>query len=249
MLDEHALNDLIGRTYDAAMGDEDWAVLLERMTRAVGGMAAGLRWHGRPAAQAITIDMDRACHQSYAAYYHGLDPIWPKMRRLPPGTAVDDCALVPVRELEGTEIYNDLLIPNRIHVGLSWYCLDPASQPVALKIVRSRRQPVYAEQELRFLRALAPHLNRAVAIDGRLATAAARRTAVRLYRQGPGLTRRERDCLARIARGASSKSIARQLALSVYTVDEHVGSAMRKLEASTRSEAVAVAIALGLLVP
>ncbi|WP_225771225.1 helix-turn-helix transcriptional regulator [Inquilinus sp. Marseille-Q2685] len=248
MLDERALNDLIGRTYDAAMGDEDWAVLLERTTRAVGGMAAGLRWHGRPAAQAITIDMDRACHQSYAAYYHGLDPIWPKMRRLPPGTAVDDCALVPVRELEGTEIYNDLLIPNRIHVGLSWYCLDPAGQPVALKIVRSRRQPVYADQELRVLSALAPHLTRAVAIEGRLATVAARRIAVRLSRQRAELSPRERECLARVARGATSKGIARQLELSAYTVDEHIGSAMRKLQASSRSEAVATALALGLLI-
>jgi len=88
-----------------------------------------------------------------------------------------------------------------------------------------------------------PHLDRAVHI----AAAADRRRAAQLVQAEPELTGRERDCLARIAQGASSKSIARQLALSVHTVNEYIASAMRKLQASSRSEAVATAIALGLL--
>ncbi|MGO4725602.1 MULTISPECIES: LuxR C-terminal-related transcriptional regulator [unclassified Inquilinus] len=50
-----------------------------------------------------------------------------------------------------------------------------------------------------------------------------------------------------LAHGESSKGITRQLALSVYTVNEYVASAMRKLDASSCIEAVATAQALGLL--
>jgi len=50
-----------------------------------------------------------------------------------------------------------------------------------------------------------------------------------------------------LAHGESSKGITRQLTLSVYTVNEYVASAMRKLDASSRIEAVATAQALGLL--
>ncbi|KGM34712.1 response regulator transcription factor, partial [Inquilinus limosus] len=60
-------------------------------------------------------------------------------------------------------------------------------------------------------------------------------------------TWRERDCLARIARGASSKEIARQLDLSIHTINEYIEAAMRKLEATSRSEAVAKALVLDLL--
>ena len=63
------------------------------------------------------------------------------------------------------------------------------------------------------------------------------------------LAPRERDCLAWVARGDSSKQAARRLALSVHTVNEYVASAMRKLQATSRSEAVANALSLGLLDP
>jgi DNA-binding CsgD family transcriptional regulator len=63
----------------------------------------------------------------------------------------------------------------------------------------------------------------------------------------PALTPRERDCLALIAHGASSKGIARRLTLSVHTVNKHVEAAMRKLQASSRSQAVVTALALGLI--
>jgi DNA-binding CsgD family transcriptional regulator len=247
MLDERDLNDLIGRTYDAAVGDEDWTGLIERMTAALGGTAAVLRWIARPASTAVMVNLDLAAHEAYDAYYHTIDPVWPRLRELPPGSAVDDCALVPELALERTEIFNDLLIPNDLGFCLSWYALDLAAQPICLAIYRSPKQPLYAEDDLRVLRAIAPHLDRAVKIEGRLAAAAARREGIGLSQTGPDLSRREHDCLAWIARGASSKNIARQLTLSAYTVNEYIASAMRKLHASSRTEAVATAFALGLL--
>ncbi|CAN5805482.1 response regulator transcription factor [soil metagenome] len=50
------------------------------------------------------------------------------------------------------------------------------------------------------------------------------------------LTPRERDVLRLIARGYTYKELARQLAISVKTVETHVSSVLRKLQLSNRHE-------------
>jgi DNA-binding CsgD family transcriptional regulator len=56
------------------------------------------------------------------------------------------------------------------------------------------------------------------------------------------LTKREREILGRLAEGLSGAQIADELVLSPETVRTHVRNAMAKLGASTRSQAVALAI-------
>lgn len=56
---------------------------------------------------------------------------------------------------------------------------------------------------------------------------------------GIELTPREQDVLALLAEGASNKSIARQLGISVHTAKFHVGSLLEKLDATGRTDAVA----------
>jgi DNA-binding NarL/FixJ family response regulator len=50
------------------------------------------------------------------------------------------------------------------------------------------------------------------------------------------LTPREREVLRLIARGYSYKEIARELFISVKTVESHVSSVLRKLQLSTRHQ-------------
>jgi DNA-binding NarL/FixJ family response regulator len=50
------------------------------------------------------------------------------------------------------------------------------------------------------------------------------------------LTRREREVLRLIARGYTYKEIARELFISVKTVESHVSSVLRKLQLSTRHQ-------------
>ena len=61
------------------------------------------------------------------------------------------------------------------------------------------------------------------------------------------LTKRERDVLLLIARGNSSKEIARHLKISVGGANFHILNAMKKLGAATRAHAVATAIFQGIL--
>ena len=62
-------------------------------------------------------------------------------------------------------------------------------------------------------------------------------------------TSREREILALLATGATDNEIADILALSPATVQTHVRNAKTKLGARTRAQAVALAIAEGMIVP
>lgn len=122
-----------------------------------------------------------------------------------------------------------------------------AGLPAGITIVRPDGRQGWTAREAALLHTLGPHLRRAVQIERRRAAlvAASRR------RSGPsaGLSQRESDCLAWISRGASSKTVARQLGLSSHTVDQHIRSAMAKLGTATRTGAVIMALERGLLSP
>jgi LuxR family transcriptional regulator, quorum-sensing system regulator BjaR1 len=68
-----------------------------------------------------------------------------------------------------------------------------------------------------------------------------------LAENGIGLTDRERDVLAWAARGKTVADTAEILTISEETVETHVRNAMRKLDATNKTHAVAKAIYLGLI--
>lgn len=61
------------------------------------------------------------------------------------------------------------------------------------------------------------------------------------------VTPREREVLALLAEGASNKTIARRLGISVHTAKFHVGSLLDKLDASGRTDAVTHAARIGVI--
>ena len=65
--------------------------------------------------------------------------------------------------------------------------------------------------------------------------------------QDAALTPREIQVLNLLAEGASNKSIARRLGISVHTVKFHVASLLDKFEAIGRTDAVAHALRLGVI--
>lgn len=64
-----------------------------------------------------------------------------------------------------------------------------------------------------------------------------------------GLTARELEVLRLVASGASNKAAARDLDLSVRTIERHLANVFAKLEVSSRSEATAFAYEHGLIRP
>jgi LuxR family quorum sensing-dependent transcriptional regulator len=61
------------------------------------------------------------------------------------------------------------------------------------------------------------------------------------------LTAREREVMTWVAQGKSAREIAKILHITKRTVDEHVHSTVRKLGASNRTHAVAVALRGGVI--
>ena len=69
-----------------------------------------------------------------------------------------------------------------------------------------------------------------------------------LQRMGrPSLTQREADVLQLLAQGRSNKDIARRLSITEGTAKTHVKAILTKLDAISRTEAVAVAQRRGLI--
>jgi two-component system, NarL family, response regulator LiaR len=68
------------------------------------------------------------------------------------------------------------------------------------------------------------------------------RASTRPRTLGQELTRRERDVLRLMIQGMNNANIAEQLSVSPYTVKNHVSNILSKLGASTRTEAVTLAI-------
>lgn len=63
----------------------------------------------------------------------------------------------------------------------------------------------------------------------------------------PVLSPREQEVLSEVAQGLPNKAIARKLGITDHTVKFHISSVLSKLEASSRSEAVAIATREGML--
>jgi DNA-binding CsgD family transcriptional regulator len=64
-----------------------------------------------------------------------------------------------------------------------------------------------------------------------------------------GLTKREVDTLRLIALGSTDREAALKLGISTATAHEYFEKAKRKLKASTRAEAAAIAVSLGIVIP
>lgn len=64
---------------------------------------------------------------------------------------------------------------------------------------------------------------------------------------GASLTQREIEVLKLVVSGESNKAIARQLRIEVGTVKSHIGAILGKLNASSRTQAAAIAVNQGLV--
>lgn len=57
----------------------------------------------------------------------------------------------------------------------------------------------------------------------------------------PALTRRERECLSRVARGLTAEATADELEISTRTVEAHLATARAKLGANSTAQAIGIA--------
>jgi HD-GYP domain-containing protein (c-di-GMP phosphodiesterase class II) len=141
------------------------------------------------------------------------------------------------------------------HRSLPGSALSPAARMLAAADVyhamtetRSHREalrPVQAATELR--REVRGGRIDADAAEDVLTAAGHPRTGARERARPAGLTARELEVLLLVARGASSRDVARQLVIAEKTARNHVERIYRKLGVSTRAEASLYAMRHGLV--
>ena len=156
-------------------------------------------------------------------------------------------ALAPVAEahherLDGSGYHRAAGGPE---LGFPARLLAAADAYHAMTEPRPHRAPLPADRAARIL-ADAASAGRLDA-DAVGAVLAAAGNAPPRLRRVAGLTEREVEVIAMLARGLQTKQVARALGISVKTADRHVQNAYRKIGVSTRAAATLFAIEHGLV--
>lgn len=177
----------------------------------------------------VAINQDPAHVERYVRWFQFRDPVPARLRHLRRATLVDD--VMPRRELERTEFYNDFLRPDGLHHGLNMFLFDDTGRDVGdLRVWRARGRPAFDARELALLDSLGPLLQQALVQAGQSTPDV--------------LTPRERQVCDLVARGLADKQIASTLGISFGTVRTHVSNSMAKLGCTNRAALAVSALRL-----
>jgi DNA-binding CsgD family transcriptional regulator len=191
-----------------------------------GDFGASYVWHPRSNRfdEAVSFNMNPDNLRRYEEWYQFRDPMTFQLRSRRRATLVDE--VIPRGALERTEFYNDFLARDGLHHGINMFIFDGERDLGDLRIWRGSGRPEFSDRDTGLLDALEPHLRRA------------------LRRGGPaeGLTAREYDVAALVARGCTDRDIARVLGIGFGTVRTHLTKAMTKCGCANRAELAAVIV-------
>lgn len=137
------------------------------------------------------------------------------------------------RELHRLDYYNHVLRPLGIEHQMRLWLSAPHGDARSFYVSRRRADGDFNERDRELFELLRPFLN-----------ALRERFDLRAYEaNGTGLTDREAEILAWVARGKTNQEIAALLVVSPHTVRKHLEHAFKKLRVHTRTAAVARAFA------
>lgn len=220
--------DIVGRLASLpASADVRASVFGDIMRLLRADFGASYVWHAATgeSEHPVNHNMDPANLRRYGEWYQYRDPMTAELRRRRRATLVD--AVIPRRQLERTEFYNDFLARDGLHHGINLFVFDAAGRRDLgdLRFWRSRRRPDFESRDLDLLDALCPFLRdallRATPADG-------------------ALTARERQVATLVAEGLRDRDIAHRLGIGFGTVRTHLNRAMDKLACANRAELAAL---------
>jgi DNA-binding CsgD family transcriptional regulator len=178
MYSEKTLLDMVTLVYDAAADFPRWTTFLERYQAILEArnVAFGYTAPGREG-MLIATGADQADIRKYHQY-----PC-PWLERLVrsnwrSGGADASHHLITDRELENTECFSRFLGPRQFHYGLGAAIVAVGDAPATFVVLREKPKGPYSDGDLEFLRALIPHMSRALQLYGRIASLDAERRAL-----------------------------------------------------------------------
>lgn len=170
MSSESDLASLIAVVYEAGMDFGLWPYALGRIASAFGAPSAGIARQGRTLSECwgFSSAIDADTEKRYIDYYHSVNPIWQRASSTSVGTVQSDTMVMPRRELRRTEFFNDFLVPQQMESMLNAVVLVEEGRQT---VVTVRRNPQFEADHVKLYKLLAPHLQRAVQINLKLARA------------------------------------------------------------------------------
>ncbi|HEY1855159.1 MAG TPA: LuxR C-terminal-related transcriptional regulator [Solirubrobacterales bacterium] len=241
--DAERLLDLIGDVHGLLELEEFRHGLMAALRRAVPADWASINEVGPEPGdhwELVEPRLPASAHETFGRLMHQ-NPLIAHMTSGPrPGAPLRLSDVCSRREFQALQIYDELYGPLGLEHQLAFTL--PQEPPRLLGVALSRRHADFTDAERDLLARARPFLiqgyRNAVAFERereRGRDAAGMLAAL----QGCGLTPREAESLALVARGASSAAAAARLGVGARTVDKHLQHAFAKLGVSSRSAAAA----------
>ncbi len=164
---------LVGEIYESAGDRTRWPTFLASFRQATGAAAVHILiddFTNRTALVTEWIGHDPKFISLYQEYYASRD-VWVRGRPPPTGQTVLGQRLIADEELTKTEFYADFLRPQGNFHVVAGCIFREQTTAVDIAALRPKRRGPFGEEEEGLLRALMPHLQRAVQIHRRLAAA------------------------------------------------------------------------------
>jgi len=197
---------------------------------------ASYEWNGKTGQfdSGVHLNMDPANLARYDAHYQYHDPITFELQKRRKATAVVE--VMPQDELVRTEFFNDFLGRDGLWWGMNVYAYDGDRNIGDMRIWRSRRRENFGRSDVQLLDEVGRAFTSALKSARAHAEAdPARRLDAARVADRLGLTVREAEVAVLAARGLRDADIARELGIAPTTVRTHLGRAIDKAGAPSRS--------------
>jgi len=162
------LLELIDLIYEAARRPDAWPKFLERFAEAVHAPSASVQTQrGQPpCVHGYAVGREECFLRSFRDHYAAIEPRAPYMRSLSVGSVRTSQQLLSAEEFEQTEFYNDWERPQGLYHGMVGIVGNDGRDELALlEADRPTSDGEFCEEELELMRALLPHVRRAMSFN------------------------------------------------------------------------------------
>ena len=179
MYSESTLLGLIDLIYDAAADPQRWPAFLGRYQELLAARNVALGYAAPEHDKMLVVAT--GADEGDVRKYHQYPCPWLERLILAnwrTGGAGASHHLISDSELEQTVCFNEFLGPRRFNYGMGAAILAVGDGPATFVTLREKRLGPYSDEDLTFLRALLPHMSRALQLYGRMLSADTERRAL-----------------------------------------------------------------------
>jgi DNA-binding CsgD family transcriptional regulator len=164
---DEAFSELVGLAYEGPLEERPWSGFLARLRERLDAVATTLVLRPAGTDRVGLLLTEGGSGEGIARYRDGLFMADPFVA-LPPGRVVALHEIMPLAELEQTELYRLCMAPGGLYDSLGADIDAGEGLEARLRVARSRGARAFGAQDKRLCAALLPHLARAVRIHARL---------------------------------------------------------------------------------